>query len=91
MPDTEVCCGFGGTFCVKFPEVSNSMVTDKLRNAASVEADMLLGGDLSCLLNIAGKAHRLGQAIEVRHIAEVLAGHLDTPAIGAAETREAEQ
>lgn len=90
MPDTEVCCGFGGTFCIKFPEVSNSMVTHKLHNAASVGADMLLGGDLSCLLNIAGKARRQGSAIEVRHVAEVLAGHLHTPAIGATDTGEAE-
>lgn len=91
MPETEVCCGFGGTFCVKFPEVSNNMVTNKLHNAASVQADMLLGGDLSCLLNIAGRAHRLGQTIEVRHVAEVLAGHLHTPAIGAAKTLESKE
>lgn len=82
MPNAEVCCGFGGTFCTKFPEVSDSMVSDKLHNVEAVNADMLLGGDLSCLLNIAGKARRRNQAIEVRHVAEVLAGHLDTPAIG---------
>lgn len=82
MQDTEVCCGFGGTFCVKFPDVSNRMVGDKVKNAAAQHADLLLGGDLSCLLNIAGKAKRDGVALEVRHIAEVLAGQLDEPGIG---------
>lgn len=85
MPDSNVCCGFGGTFCVKFPEVSSSMVGDKLHNAQSVNADILLGGDVSCLLNIAGKATRDNSSIEVRHVAEVLAGHLATPAIGRPE------
>ena len=91
MRDTEVCCGFGGTFCVKFPDVSNKMVSDKIGNARDVNAELLLGGDLSCLLNIAGKIHRQQsensnlKKIQVRHIAEVLAGELDTPAIGESE------
>ena len=84
MPETEVCCGFGGTFCVKFPDVSNRMVSNKLNNALAVNADMLLGGDVSCLLNIAGKARRAGVELEVRHIAEVLADWVDAPAIGEA-------
>ncbi len=82
MCDTEVCCGFGGTFCVKFPDVSNRMVGDKVKNATAQQADLLLGGDVSCLLNIAGKAKRDGVALEVRHIAEVLADQLDEPGIG---------
>ena len=88
MNNTEECCGFGGTFCVKFPEVSNKMVSDKVRNARDADADLVLGGDLSCLLNIAGKIQRQQddnpalKKIEVRHIAEVLAGELNSPAIG---------
>ncbi len=82
MPDSNVCCGFGGTFCAKMPEISAKMVDDKLANAAGVEADLLLGGDLGCLLNISGRASRAGKAIEVRHVVEVLADKLDGPAIG---------
>lgn len=92
MRDTDVCCGFGGTFCVKFPEVSNKMVSDKINNARDVNAKLLLGGDLSCLLNIAGKIHRQQsengalKKIQVRHIVEVLADDMDTPAIGESES-----
>ena len=82
MPSTEVCCGFGGTFCAKMPDLSKKMVDDKLANASAVEAEVLLGGDLGCLLNLAGRARRRGSPLEVRHIAEVLANRLDDPAIG---------
>jgi L-lactate dehydrogenase complex protein LldE len=78
----EVCCGFGGTFCAKMPEISGKMVGDKLQHALATGARILAGGDLGCLLNIAGRAQRQGAAIEVRHIAELLCGNLDTPAIG---------
>ena len=83
LPGAEVCCGFGGTFCVKYPEISDKMVTDKAAEIAATGADALLAGDLGCLLNIAGKLSRLGIHVEARHIAEVLAGMTDTPAIGA--------
>ena len=82
LEQADVCCGFGGTFCAKMPALSAKMVGDKLANAKATGADILTGGDLGCLLNIAGKAHRDGVAIEVRHVAELLAGDLDTPAIG---------
>lgn len=82
MEEAEVCCGFGGTFCVKYPEISDSMVGDKTRNAADTGAEMLLAGDLGCLMNMAGKAQRDGRGLEVRHVVEVLAGMTDTPAIG---------
>jgi L-lactate dehydrogenase complex protein LldE len=85
LAETEVCCGFGGTFCVKMPEISESMVTRKLDNALATGADMLLGGDLGCLLNISGRARRLGYDLEVRHVAEVLANQLDGPGIGVGE------
>lgn len=87
MPDTDVCCGFGGTFCVKFPDISNRMVSDKLDNARTVSADVLLGGDVSCLLHIAGRAARRGDTLEVRHVAEVLADELEAPGIGAGEDK----
>ncbi|MEL7277164.1 MAG: (Fe-S)-binding protein [Pseudomonadota bacterium] len=82
MDEAEVCCGFGGTFCVKYPDISNTMVSDKTRNATDTGAEMLLAGDLGCLMNMAGKASREGRNIEVRHVVEVLAGMTDTPAIG---------
>ncbi len=82
MERTEVCCGFGGTFCAKMPALSEKMVDDKLQHAVDAEADLLLGGDLGCLLNIAGRASRRGTALEVRHVVEVLNDSLDGPAIG---------
>ena len=84
MDDCEVCCGFGGTFSVKFPDISNAMVEKKTDNISRADPDLLLAGDLGCLLNMAGKLARQGQNIHVRHVAEVLAGQLDTPPIGAA-------
>lgn len=74
MEDTEVCCGFGGTFCVKYPEISGRLGSDKLRNAEETGADVLLGGDLGCLLNLSGRARRQGMSMRVFHTAEVLAG-----------------
>ena len=70
----EVCCGFGGTFCIKYPEISDKMVSDKEADIVATGATAVLAGDLGCLLNIAGKLYRHGRRIEVRHVAEVLAG-----------------
>jgi L-lactate dehydrogenase complex protein LldE len=84
LPESEVCCGFGGTFCVKYPDISNDMVDKKAAAIESTGADLLLAGDLGCLMNMAGKLQRRGSAIRVRHVAEVLAGMTDTPAIGEA-------
>lgn len=82
MQDTETCCGFGGTFCVKYPEISVRMVSDKIGNVEKTGADTLLGGDLGCLLNIAGRMRRLGKTVRVFHAAEVLAGMADEAGIG---------
>lgn len=82
MKDTDVCCGFGGTFCVKYPDISNVMVGDKVRNIAATGADLVLAGDLGCLMNMAGKASRERQNFRARHVVEVLAGDMATPAIG---------
>ncbi len=82
LPQAEVCCGFGGTFCIKYPEISDRMVADKAAQVDSTGADLLLAGDLGCLLNMAGKLKRTGSRVQVRHVAEVLAGMADEPAIG---------
>ena len=82
MAESEVCCGFGGTFCVKYPEISDVMVGDKTRAIAETGADLVLAGDLGCLMNMAGKASREGRPFRARHVVEVLAGDLGTPAIG---------
>ncbi|MCW5746538.1 MAG: (Fe-S)-binding protein [Alphaproteobacteria bacterium] len=89
MANPEVCCGFGGTFCVKYPDISNAMLADKTRDIAATGADTLLAGDLGCLMNMAGKLQRLGSSVRVRHIAEVLAGMSDLAAIGEPETAPA--
>lgn len=86
LAQSEVCCGFGGTFCAKMPDLSEKMVTDKLNNALETGADMLVGGDLGCLMNIAGRASRLGHAIEIRHVAEVLTGRTTSAGIGEGES-----
>ncbi len=83
MADCEVCCGFGGTFSVKYPDISNAIVAKKIDCAAAANPDLLLAGDLGCLMNMAGKASREGRSIAVRHVAEVLAGEMDDPPIGA--------
>jgi L-lactate dehydrogenase complex protein LldE len=83
MADCEVCCGFGGTFSVKYGDISNAMVEKKCANITESGADLLLAGDLGCLLNMAGKLKREGRPIAVRHVAEVLAGELSDPPIAA--------
>jgi L-lactate dehydrogenase complex protein LldE len=84
MRDAEVCCGFGGTFSIKYGDVSNSMVQKKVDHVAGAQPDVLLAGDLGCLLNMAGKLKRQGSGIAVRHVAEVLAGETRNPPIGEA-------
>jgi L-lactate dehydrogenase complex protein LldE len=84
MKDANVCCGFGGTFCVKYPDISARMVSDKQENIKASAADTVLGGDLGCLLNIAGRLKRQGSAVKVYHVAEILA-EMATFAIGEGE------
>jgi len=74
LADPEICCGFGGLFSVKYPDISERMADDKLADAIATGASMLVGGDLGCLLHLAGRARRKGLALEVRHAAEILAG-----------------
>ena len=83
MAEPEVCCGFGGTFCVKYPAISTRMATDKAADITATRADTLLAGDLGCLLNMAGRLKREGSAVKVRHVAEVLADMTgEVPPIG---------
>jgi L-lactate dehydrogenase complex protein LldE len=82
LNESEICCGFGGTFAVKYSEISNKIVSEKAGHVEAAGATTLLAGDLGCLLNMAGKLSRQGSKIEVRHVAEVLAGMTDQPAIG---------
>ncbi len=82
MDGAETCCGFGGTFCVKYPAISNAITEEKTANIKASGAELLLGGDLGCLMNMAGKLHREGSPVRAFHAAEVLAGMADGPAIG---------
>lgn len=82
MVEPEVCCGFGGTFCAKYPAISERMVSNKASDVERTGAEMLVGGDLGCLLNIAGFLRRRSVPTRVFHVAEVLAGRADGPGIG---------
>jgi L-lactate dehydrogenase complex protein LldE len=75
MPECEVCCGFGGTFAVKFGEISARLADNKCTAIAATGADAVVLGDLGCMLNIEGRLRRRGDAkTKVLHVAEVLAG-----------------
>ncbi len=82
LEGNDVCCGFGGTFCVKYPAISNGIVTEKAETIERTGADLLLAGDLGCLMNMAGKLHRRGAKTRCFHTIEVLTGRADGPAIG---------
>ncbi len=85
MTEPEICCGFGGTFCVKYPDISVRMVSDKTADIAATGASTVLAGDLGCLLNIAGRLHRENRNVHARHVIEVLAGMTgQVPPIGEA-------
>jgi L-lactate dehydrogenase complex protein LldE len=73
MQDYRLCCGFGGTFSVKFPEVSVAMGEDKLRAAADAGAKLLVANDSGCLMHLAGVIHRQGLPVKTMHLAELLA------------------
>lgn len=74
MNGAEECCGFGGTFAVKMPVVSSSLVDDKVDHVLETGASELVGLDMSCLMNIGGRLRRRGSEVRVRHLAELLAG-----------------
>ena len=75
MPECEVCCGFGGTFSVKFGEISARLADNKCEAIVGTHADTVVLGDLGCMLNIEGRLRRRGDMkTKVLHVAEVLAG-----------------
>lgn len=81
-PACETCCGFGGLFCVKYPDVSGAIVDKKVDAVLATGADTLLAGDMGCLMNMSGRLSRRGADVTVRHVAEVLVGDATTPPIG---------
>ena len=82
LKEPEVCCGFGGLFSVKYPEISERMADDKIADAQATGADLITSADLGCLLHLAGRVARRGLPLRVRHITEILAGETDMPAMG---------
>jgi len=87
LKEAENCCGFGGTFCVKYPDISARMVTDKAAAVIASGAEVLVSGDLGCLMNIAGRLERMDSTVRVYHLAELLAGMMDGPGIGEGDQR----
>jgi L-lactate dehydrogenase complex protein LldE len=73
MEKTDQCCGFGGTFAVKYPAISGAIVQDKTRCIAATGAPMVVCNDAGCSMNISGMCHREGMTTRVTHIAELLA------------------
>ncbi len=73
LDGADECCGFGGLFAVEMPEVSAALMRRKLDNVTATGADLLMAGDVSCLMHLAGGLRRQGSPITVRHVAEVLA------------------
>jgi L-lactate dehydrogenase complex protein LldE len=83
----DVCCGFGGTFCAKMPEISAKMADDKLADIERSGASEVVAGDLGCLLALAGRARRRQLPLRFRHVAEVLAGEPLAAPIGEPGTK----
>jgi len=81
LTDNDACCGFGGTFCVKYPDISNAIVSAKTANIQDTDADTLMAGDLGCLMNMAGKLSREGRNVKAFHTVEVLADMADDAGI----------
>jgi L-lactate dehydrogenase complex protein LldE len=73
MKDTDICCGFGGSFAVKFDTISVSMADQKIESALTTDADYLISTDMSCLMHLDGRMKHNGQSLKVVHLAEVLA------------------
>ncbi|WP_338448221.1 (Fe-S)-binding protein [Niallia oryzisoli] len=71
------CCGFGGTFSVKMGPISEQMVDEKIKHIEETGAEVLIGADCGCLMNIGGRINRKGKPIKVMHIAEVLNSEVD--------------
>lgn len=77
LPYCQDCCGFGGTFAVKMSSISEMMVDEKIKHIEATEANLLIGADMGCLMNIGGRLRRENKNIQVLHVAEVLAKGLN--------------
>jgi L-lactate dehydrogenase complex protein LldE len=73
LPEAEECCGFGGTFAVKNPDVSAAMLTDKIAHVLDTSAEVCTAGDSSCLMHIGGGLARQRAGVRTVHLAEILA------------------
>jgi L-lactate dehydrogenase complex protein LldE len=73
MPNADSCCGFGGTFSVKYPEISVAILDKKIEGIEKTGADVVVSCDASCLMQIGGRLSRLGSKVRTMHIAEILA------------------
>lgn len=73
LPEAETCCGFGGLFAVKMPDISGAMLSRKLDNIEACGADVVTGTDVSCLIHIGGGLRRRGSQVRVKYLAEILA------------------
>ncbi len=82
LPEAHECCGFGGTFAVKNPDVSVAMGADKVRHVRETGAEVLVAGDASCLMHIGGLLSRQRAGVRTMHLAEVLASTADDPVGG---------
>jgi L-lactate dehydrogenase complex protein LldE len=74
MDNSDTCCGFGGTFSVNYPDISVALADDKIDNILNSGATLVVGCDVSCLMNIRGRMSRRGVNLQVLHLAQVLAG-----------------
>lgn len=72
LPFAEDCCGFGGTFAVKMADISGAMVSEKVDHLKETEAEVLVGLDMACLMNIAGNLRHRNEPVKVMHLAELL-------------------
>lgn len=86
LPHIENCCSFGGLFSVKEPEISKLMVDEKVDDVTSTGADILIGADQACLMNIGGRFSRRKEPIKIMHIAEVLNSNVDMSRVRYADT-----
>jgi L-lactate dehydrogenase complex protein LldE len=74
LPKKEDCCGFGGTFAIKMADMSEAMVCEKAAHVCETDAEVLVGTDMGCLMNIGGRLNKEGKTIRVLHLAQLLEG-----------------
>ena len=78
LENADACCGFGGTFSVKYPEISVAILDQKIEAIETAKVDAVVSGDASCLMQIGGRLSRKGSKVKVMHLAELLAAQSKT-------------